>query len=187
MNKNIIILNGKGASGKDTLVSMLGNKYSCLHDSSINPIKECAKIVGWNGTKTDKDRKFLADLKKLVTEYNDYTNTYLTKVCFSFLRDDENSFLFIDIREPVYIESFFKYIVPIIGRLCPKENTMNVKTLLIRSKRTQDHTYGTVDDDVDNYEYDMIYDNDIFITTEEDKEKVATNFIKFIESNCNIK
>ena len=64
MNKNIIVINGTGGSGKDTFVEYVSKYAKVYNFSSVDKVKEIAKLIGWTGTKTDKDRKFLSDLKK---------------------------------------------------------------------------------------------------------------------------
>ena len=71
MNKNIIIINGTGGSGKDTFVEFVSKYNKVLNFSSVDKVKEIAKLIGWTGAKEEKDRKFLSDLKKLTTDYND--------------------------------------------------------------------------------------------------------------------
>ena len=67
-SKQIVIINGTGGCGKDTFVSFVSKYKRVYNFSSIDKVKEIAKLIGWNGGKTDKDRKFLSDLKKLTTE-----------------------------------------------------------------------------------------------------------------------
>ena len=73
MKKHIFIINGSGGVGKDTFCSMV-NEISINRSysySSVTKIKEIASELGWEGKKTEKDRKFLSDLKDLSTKYND--------------------------------------------------------------------------------------------------------------------
>lgn len=96
-----------------------------------------------------KDRKFLHDLKELVVEYNNYPTIYLKKVVEDFMNDNKNNFLFIDIREVEEIKRFIESI------------RYKVYTLLITRKEIDETVYGNkADDDVANYDYDMIYAND---------------------------
>ena len=86
MIKQVFIINGSGGVGKDTFIEMIPtfefigkNENSTVwfknleirNYSSVSKVKEIAKIIGWNGEKTERDRKFLSDLKLLTTEYND--------------------------------------------------------------------------------------------------------------------
>ena len=70
MNK-IFILNGVGTSGKGTFVEFV-NKYAPTYKYSIADLsKKAAEILGWDGSKSERDRKFLSDIIDLATEYND--------------------------------------------------------------------------------------------------------------------
>lgn len=69
----IVVVNGFPRCGKDTFVDFclnclgeFGKKYS-----SVDFVKEIAKKCGWDGEKTPKNRKFLSDLKDLLTEWDD--------------------------------------------------------------------------------------------------------------------
>ena len=164
MPKYVIILNGKGGVGKDTLVNFLAKKYNVIHESSVTPIKECAKVVGWTGGKTLEDRKFLHDLKMLVTNYNDYVTTYLKRVVDEFLHETKNTFLFIDIREASEITNFLQNVYG------------DAYTLLITRQDVDKIDFGnSADDDVTSYKYDRYYDNDLSYEEAED------DFISFIE------
>jgi chloramphenicol 3-O-phosphotransferase len=68
---NIIILNGMGTSGKGELVKAFQKYIHCYQLSIIDYVKELAKTMGWDGSKTEKDRWFLANLKSILTSYND--------------------------------------------------------------------------------------------------------------------
>ena len=72
--QRIFIINGSGGVGKDTFVELFTKHYGeekVWNYSSVDKVKRIAKEIGWTGTKTEKDRKFLSDLKLLTTEYND--------------------------------------------------------------------------------------------------------------------
>ena len=75
--KAVVVVNGKGGVGKDTLCDFVSQKYKTLKVSSIDPIKEMALFVGWNGEKTLQARRFLSDLKKATILYNDFPTKYL--------------------------------------------------------------------------------------------------------------
>jgi hypothetical protein len=49
MQKTVIVINGSGGVGKDTLCDIAATHYSVWNISSIDPIKELAAITGWNG------------------------------------------------------------------------------------------------------------------------------------------
>ena len=63
--KLVIVVNGSGGVGKDTLCNFVGEKYASESVSSIDPIKKLAAECGWDGGKDDKSRRFLAELKRV--------------------------------------------------------------------------------------------------------------------------
>ena len=149
MNKIAIVLNGAGGVGKDTLCDIAAKHFKVRNISTITPIKEIAAMGGWNGAKDDKSRKFLADLKQLFVDYNDYPTNWALAVYREFLTTDEE-ILFVHIREP---EEIRKYVLATNGK---------AKALLIRGgERTRHTAYGNASDDgVENYEYDYYFVND---------------------------
>jgi hypothetical protein len=149
---SIYIVNGAAGSGKTTfegnIKEIVGD--SCYILSTITPIKEIAKAVGWDGKKDLKSRKFLSDLKDLLTEYNDYSLNY---ICTEVLRIkgeyygfDSVPVIFIDCREPKEIK-----------KLC---DVLDAKSLLIRRASAENaETSNHADAEVLNYEYDIVIEN----------------------------
>lgn len=149
MEKITIIINGVGGCGKDTLIEILSNYHKVKNISSITPVKEIASCCGWNGEKTDKARKFLSDLKQLLTEFNEFPMQYLLKEQEEFLSFDEE-ILFVHIREPHEIEKFKN-----------ASKTLTYTLLVTPREDLQNKVYGNKsDDEVNNYEYDFIFAND---------------------------
>ncbi len=149
MKKLAIVINGAGGVGKDTLCDFAALHFKVMNISSITPIKELAKMCGWDGRKDDKSRKFLSDLKLLTVEYNDYPTAWAKERYEEFLKSDDEIF-FVHIREPKEIEKF----VNATGG--------EAKTLLVRGgERMSKSHYGNVsDDEVENYKYDFCFVND---------------------------
>ena len=149
MKKTVLVINGAGGVGKDTLCAMAAEKFRVENISSITPIKEIAKLCGWNGAKDDKSRKFLADLKKISVEYNDFPTAWAAEQYRNFMLSDKE-IMFVHIREPEEIKKF----VDATGGVA--------KTLLIRGgDRMTKRTYGNAaDDSVENYEYDYYFVNE---------------------------
>ena len=149
MKKIAIVINGAGGVGKDTLCELAAKHFKVKNISSITPIKEIATLCGWDGTKDNKARKFLSDLKQLCVEYNDYPTLWAKARYDEFLLGDEE-IMFVHIREPEEIKKF----VDATGG--------KAKTLLVRGgKRMSNEKYGNVSDDgVENYSYDYYYVNE---------------------------
>lgn len=144
--KKVIVINGKGGAGKDTLCEFAAKKYSVMNISAITPIKSAASLLGWNGEKTDTARKFLADLKQLSIEYNDFPNQYLVTQYKEFLTS-QHQILFVHIRESDQISRFISSV------------NGSVSTLLIRRPGNTDSYGNAADDNVESFTYDYIYIN----------------------------
>lgn len=163
MKKIVLVINGAGGVGKDTLCDMAAKHFKVKNVSSITPIKEIATLCGWDGSKDDKSRKFLSDLKRLCVDYNDYPTAWARCRLDEFLASDEE-IMFVHIREAEEISKFVKASGGV------------AKTLLVRpGKRLSKESYGNVsDDEVENYAYDYYYTND---TTLEEAELL---FVKLL-------
>ena len=149
MSKVAIVINGPGGVGKDTLCDLAAKHFRVMNISSISPIKEIAAMCGWDGSKDDKARRFLSDLKRLCVEYNDYPTLWATEKYNEFLAS-EYDILFVHIREGSEISKFVK------------ATDFKAKTLLVRGgERMKKETYGNAsDDEVENYSYDYYFVND---------------------------
>lgn len=160
--KSIFIINGMGGVGKDTFVNLIGKLVETAHISAITPIKHIAKQVGWDGGKTDKDRKFLADLKRLTIDYNDFPTKYLSEQINAFLTSVNGpTALFIDIREPEEIDKI--------------KNKFKVKTVLVTNKNVTPVTTNDADNSVFDYHYNYEIANN---GTLDDLAKTAKSFAK---------
>ena len=151
MKKVIIVINGRGGCGKDTLCDIAAKYYPVKNVSSITPIKELATQAGWKGEKDAKSRKMLADLKQLFTEYNDLCNNYILSEADSFLESDDN-IMFVHIREGAEIAKF----------VSSAKDKCLCKTLLI-SRKTDNYSNealgNSADDCVNDFSYDWTYEN----------------------------
>lgn len=177
MKKQIFIINGSGGVGKDKFVELVTNcSFELLGEtkikdarlyiqtteiqnySSVSKVKEIAKIIGWNGEKTEKDRKFLSDLKLLTTEYNDMPLNDMKKIANIFMNGNRNScvngelrpdrILFLHIREPEEIEKAVKAF-----------EEYNAKTILVKRDSVEHITSNMADENVYNYNYDIVIEN----------------------------
>ena len=162
--KQVIVINGTGGCGKDTFVDFCKKYINVYNFSSIDKVKEVAKVIGWKGTKSDKDRKFLADLKHLTTEYNDMAFNSI-KEAIDIFNNSSDELMFIHIREPEEIERVVKL--------------FKAKSLLIKRIGQELITSNGSDANVENYDYDFIIEN----TTLEEYEKKAKKFIEELKND----
>ena len=158
MKKVAIVINGAGGVGKDTLCELAAKHFKVKNISSITPIKEVAALCGWDGTKDNKARKFLSDLKNLCVEYNNYPTLWAKRQYDEFLEGDEE-IMFVHIREAEEIKKF----VEATGGAA--------RTLLVRGgKRMSNEKYGNVsDDEVENYSYDYYFLNESTLDVAEEE------------------
>lgn len=166
MKKAVIVINGAGGVGKDTLCDAAATRFKTRNISTITPIKEIAAQCGWNGAKDNKSRKFLSDMKRLCADYNDFPTNWAKAQLEQFLQTDEQ-ILFVHIREPEEIRKFV-------------DATNGVaKTLLVRGGerfKQRFGGYGNISDDgVENYTYDYYFDNDTCI------EDAKSRFIEYMD------
>lgn len=175
--KLVIVINGRGGAGKDTLCGFAAERYRVLNVSSITPIKEMAAFCGWQGEKTDAARKFLSDLKRLTVDYCDFPTKYLLErykefdggKCFGEVGGADGAdceIMFAHIREGGEIAKFVSGVRALGGR---------VLTLLIRRGRPDSRGYGNdSDDNVEQYDYDLYYNND------KPLDEAREDFLKFL-------
>lgn len=163
----IIILNGKGGSGKDSIVDgvseMRSEKLSIHKYSIIDYVKMNARLFGWDGGKELKDRKFLASLLDILMEYN---GTPLEVVmgsvasCVDHLLyhpTDKQPIIVVMIRQPHLIQQFINTFFRSYPKLRPH---CFIKTILIRRDSTDNAQYGNSgDDSVEQFQYDCWIEN----------------------------
>lgn len=160
MNKLIFITNGTGGCGKDTFANYMGERVRIMKVSSIDKVKDVAKECGWHGGKTERDRKFLSDLKLLTTAYSDLAFNDISKSVHRFRSSATRDVLLIDIREPEEIERAKK--------------TFGAKTILIVRDGLAPIESNMADANVNNYNYDYVIHND---GTLEDFRKTVYDFV----------
>lgn len=146
---------------------MVGKYINTYKYSSIDKVKEIAKTIGWTGTKLEKDRKFLSDLKLLTTQYNDMPFIDLKEIVTDFnLGLLEAKLLIIDIREPMEIEK--------------AKNEFGAFTVLIKNDNVEKITSNMADAYVENYAYDYVVNNS---GTLDDLEMEVKKFIAWLKED----
>lgn len=159
--KKVYITSGVGRSGKDTFCELISKYIPTYKYSIVDLPKEAAKVLGWDGGKTEKDRKFLSDVMDLSTDYNDAP----FKDVLSIVTDFKNNLL--------------EYDVLIIDMRDPKDiaravEEFEAETILIRNPNVRKIESNHADRDVENYKYDFIIEND---GTLEQLKRVAKLFV----------
>ena len=87
----IICINGYPQSGKDTFVNFCYSFGSIIQSySTVDFVKKIAKECGWNGVKDLKSRKFLSDLKDILTEWDDIPVRDIKRKILEFIGPIEN-------------------------------------------------------------------------------------------------
>lgn len=151
---NIYIINGAPRTGKDSFYNYVAKLISPYANmiSSVDLIKEIATKCGWDGEKTPESRKYLSDLKKLLTEWldapvKDMANKIrVLKNEYEECEVESKLTIFLVIREPNEIER------------CKKE--FGAKTILIRREDSEKcEASNDSDANVLDYEYDIVIDN----------------------------
>lgn len=171
MNKQVFIINGSGGVGKDLFVKMVKSQAKRIgveNYSSVTKVKEIAEIIGWDGSKSERDRKFLSDLKLLTTEYNDmplndmkrFVNMFMNLITF-----DKARIVFLHIREPEEIT-----------KAVNEFKEYDVKTILVKRDSVKHITSNMADENVYNYNYDIVINNN---GTIEDLKEKAKCFLDY--------
>lgn len=174
MFKQVFIINGSGGHGKDSFIEALNNLFwkECVvgNYSSIDKVKEIAKAIGWDGTKTERNRKFLNDLKLLTIAFNDMPLNDIKEYTNSFMSNDTtNRILFLHVREPEEIakaiNAFKEY---------------NAKALLVKRDSAKHIVSNMADGNVYDYNYDIVINNNGTLT---DLKNKASCFYKDLLNN----
>lgn len=151
----VFIINGSGGNGKDTFVEFCTeyvhmNSDITVHNmSTVDIIKQAAKLLGLTSKARPEDRKFLSDLKDLATEYSDHSTNYVLGRIEEIRSSTENHVAFVHCREP-------KEIAKLIERLA--EVDVDVETILVRRKTAEKYT-NHADLNVENANYMHVLEN----------------------------
>jgi hypothetical protein len=183
--KAIIVINGKGGIGKDTLINVLARADAMVYNaSSIDPIKDMCEELNKKGIKDLAYRSLLSSIKKTVDEYYEaengisYTTEYLVKAMTLWhtqtdIHAPEYSVMFVHIREP---ENIAKFVKEATKKLCLWRDEDTILTsLLVESERSLEVCGNSSDDDVDKFDYDYKFTSNG--TVEEDSKR----FVEFIK------
>ena len=175
---NVVIVNGlpQLRTGKDTFCQIVQKimeervgPRSCLIVSTVDLVKEIARMCGWDGSKSPENRKFLSDLKDLLTKWDDVPykdiEDYIegAKLFWRHYHyPEDKAIVFVMCREPEEIQKFV--------------DRMGAKTLIVRRPEVEGASQSNhADKEVFNFEYDISIENH---GTVEDLEKLAKEFVE---------
>lgn len=164
----VIVVNGMPGAGKTLFEQYCiqalekQKKGVGVIRSSVDYVKQVAKYCGWNGNKNPETRKFLSELKRILTEWNDVPFRKIIEEVDPLAEDKHNYVVFVDCREPNEIERL--------------KQELNAFTVLIRRPKIEDaETSNSSDANVFNYDYDLIIWNEY---DKEDLKVLAEHFIE---------
>lgn len=154
IRKRILITNGSGGCGKDTMAEIMGKHVNVHKVSSIDIIKKIvepytAEFIALYG-KHEKYRQLLSEVKQAFVNFNGLPTKIMGQEVIKFMEDENCQVLIVDIREPDEIEKF-KDNFPLGCTIC--------KTILIVNNNVATIHSNSADDNVTNYAYDYILDN----------------------------
>lgn len=163
----------KPRAGKDSFVDY------CLDElapnsakwSSVDFVKEIAKNCGWNGVKDEKSRKFLSDLKDLLTEWDDVPMKKLSEAVRNMkhreLKMKHSQFLFVFVREPKEI-----------AKIVDKFGAITVCVQRSESEKVIPNNHADLE--VLDYEYNFYIDNNYSL---EHLKLAAKTFCKYMRED----
>ncbi|MBR3599865.1 MAG: hypothetical protein IKL53_08290 [Lachnospiraceae bacterium] len=103
LDKKVIVLSGEATSGKTTFCNAMNKRYKTMVYEIVEPVKEVALQLGWDGVKDEKGRKLLSDIKMALTEYDNIPVKNILSKYSEFVESDYE-LLIIQMREPEEIK-----------------------------------------------------------------------------------
>ena len=163
-----VIINGLGGCGKSTFIELCqeycdnpdnlkAHNWMVSELSTVDFVKEVAKICGWKGKKDKKDREFLHDLKE---DSENIKKNHIGYKC--------NYLFFVNIREPKGIESFSQLVM---------ENGYEKPFKILIESNMSSNEVDSIVQEIKSIKYDKIYKNN---GTLKDLANTAGDFIEEI-------
>ena len=165
----VVIINGKPQSGKDTFCKYAqgycddDESANTLIISSVDPLKEILTQLGWDGTKTDKIRDMLMDMKQLWVQNQDGPTMFLFNNILEFHKacTGEDNIVFVHIREPEEIKKLVNALtgfesmgIDVISLLVIRESGEDTPNQPAETRRSDDEAL------INSYKYDVTINND---------------------------
>lgn len=165
----VVIINGKPQSGKDTFCKYAqgycddDESANTLIISSVDPLKEMLTQLGWDGTKTDKVRDMLMDMKQLWVQNQNGPTMFLFNNILEFHKacTGEDNIVFVHIREPEEIKKLVNALtgfesmgIDVISLLVIRKDGEDTPNQPAETRRSDDEAL------INSYEYDVTINND---------------------------
>ena len=165
----VVIINGKPQSGKDTFCKYAqgycndDESANTLIISSVDPLKEMLTQLGWDGTKTDKIRDMLMDMKQLWIQNQDGPTMFLFNNILEFHKacTGEDNIVFVHIREPEEIKKLVNALtgfesmgIDVISLLVIRKGGEDTPNQPAETRRSDDEAL------INSYGYDVTINND---------------------------
>ena len=170
----IVVVNGRPGSGKTTFEYIIKKKMSafCEMRSTVDLVKEIAIFyAGWDGNKDLKNRKFLSDLKDLLTKFDNVPFNDIVRYKDIWESDmkrygviNHPHVLLVDSREPEEIQKF-------------KDELGAVAVLIRRTEVENEETSNHADANVFDFDYDWVIENNGSL---EDLERRTLDFLDLL-------
>ena len=165
----VVIINGKPQSGKDTFCKYAqgycddDESANTLIISSVDPLKEMLTQLGWDGTKTNKIRDMLMDMKQLWVQNQDGPTMFLFNNILEFHKacTGDDNIVFVHIREPEEIKKLVNALtgfesmgIDVISLLVIRKGEEDTPNQPAETRRSDDEAL------INSYKYDVTINND---------------------------
>ena len=138
--------------------------------STVDFVKEVARICGWKGKKDKKDREFLHDLKEAMEKWDNIPNKKVLEDAENIIKNylGLNHLFFVNIREPQSIESFSQLVM---------EQGYEIPIKILMESNMSSNEVDSIVQEIKSIKYDKIYKNN---GTLKDLANTAGDFIEEI-------
>ena len=138
--------------------------------STVDFVKEVARICGWKGEKEKKDREFLHDLKEAMEKWDNIPNKKVLEDAENIIKNylGLNHLFFVNIREPQSIESFSQLVM---------EQGYETPIKILMESNMPSNEVDSIVQEIKSIKYDKIYKNN---GTLKDLANTAGDFIEEI-------
>ena len=178
-----VIINGLGGCGKSTFIELCqeycdnpdnlkAHNWMVSELSTVDFVKEVAKICGWKGKKDKKDREFLHDLKEAMEKWDNIPNKKVLEDAENIIKNHIgykcNYLFFVNIREPKGIESFSQLVM---------EQGYETPIKILMESNMSSNEVDSIVQEIKSIKYDRIYKNN---GTLKDLANTAGDFVEEI-------